>query len=52
MEFRCLKKSDVEAYRSLRLQSLQTDPTGFASTYQRELHLPIERFEAVSYTHL
>ncbi len=45
MEFRCLKKSDVEAYRSLCLQSLQTDPTGFASTYQRELHLPIERFE-------
>ena len=45
MEFRYLKKSDVEAYRLLRLQSLQTDPTGFVSTYPREIHMPIERFE-------
>lgn len=45
MNFRYLNSNDVEAYRSLRLKSLQTDPRGFASTYQREINFPIENFK-------
>ncbi|MDG0844251.1 GNAT family N-acetyltransferase [Staphylococcus equorum] len=45
MDFRYLSEADVSQYRLLRLNSLQTDPNGFASTYDREIEFPIETFK-------
>lgn len=45
MNYRYLSEADVSQYRLLRLNSLQTDPNGFASTYGREREFPIEKFK-------
>ncbi|ANK39068.1 N-acetyltransferase [Staphylococcus equorum] len=45
MDFRYLSEADVSQYRLLRLSSLQTDPNGFASTYDREIEFSIEKFK-------
>ncbi|RIO17452.1 GNAT family N-acetyltransferase [Mammaliicoccus sciuri] len=45
MEVRLLNKNDVNAFRSLRLLSLQTDPSAFASLYDIEINYPISKFE-------
>lgn len=34
-----ISKNDIEAYRSIRLASLQDSPDSFGSTYERELSL-------------
>lgn len=43
MNIRSLNPSDVDAYRRLRLWSLQESPTAFGSSYAEELHMPMER---------
>ena len=45
MDFRYLSEADVSQYRLLRLSSLQTDPNGFASTYDREIEFSIENIK-------
>ena len=45
MEVRLLNKNDVNAFRSLRLLSLQTDPSAFASLYDIEINYPVSKFE-------
>lgn len=42
---RRLRPEEVEAYRSLRLRSLQADPAAFGSTYEREVAYPKDRWE-------
>ncbi|MEB8127236.1 GNAT family N-acetyltransferase [Staphylococcus succinus] len=46
MFIRYLNEDDVEQYRALRLTSLKTDPNGFASTYDREIKLPMDVFKS------
>ncbi|MGO3111913.1 MAG: GNAT family N-acetyltransferase [Staphylococcus saprophyticus] len=46
MEMRYLTERDVKQYRAIRLKSLQTDPKGFVSTYEREKSLPEDEFKA------
>lgn len=43
---RYLTERDVKQYRAIRLKSLQTDPKGFVSTYEREKSLPEDEFKA------
>ncbi|PHK48955.1 GNAT family N-acetyltransferase [Staphylococcus edaphicus] len=54
MDIRYLTEKDVKQYKALRLKSLQTDPKGFVSTYEREKTLSDEAFKKriiVSETH-
>lgn len=46
MTIRFLDINDVYDFRELRIKGLQTDPTAFGSTYEREINLPLEKFEA------
>lgn len=45
LKCRFLDLDDLEQFRDLRLKALKTDPTAFGSTYEREINLPIEKFE-------
>lgn len=45
MEIRYLTASDVKQYPAIRLKSLQTDPKGFVSTYEREKELSEDEFK-------
>lgn len=41
---RPMQKSEAEAYRSLRLQALKTNPEAFGSSYEESIELPLEAF--------
>ncbi|WP_252312477.1 hypothetical protein [Sinobaca sp. H24] len=45
MTIRFLNINDVYDFRELRIKGLQTDPTAFGSTYDREINLPLKKFE-------
>ncbi len=46
MEIRRLNEQDVEQYLEIRLQSLQTNPEAFASSYEEEKERPIELYQS------
>jgi ribosomal protein S18 acetylase RimI-like enzyme len=43
---RRLSASDADAFRELRLEGLQLNPTGFCSDYQDEANQPLDNFRA------
>lgn len=45
MYCRFLNQNDFFQFRKLRLEALQTDPLAFATTYEREISLPDEKFK-------
>jgi RimJ/RimL family protein N-acetyltransferase len=42
MRIRVLESDDAEAFRKIRLQGLQTDPTAFSSSYTEEVERPLD----------
>lgn len=45
MYCRFLNTDDLSQFRELRLEALETDPSAFATTYERERNLPDEKFK-------
>ncbi|MFQ3544157.1 GNAT family N-acetyltransferase [Halobacillus rhizosphaerae] len=46
MEIQRLNEQDVERYLEVRLQSLQTNPEAFASSYEEEKERPVELYQS------